>query len=551
MEKRTILAIILCLAIWLVWQALFIKKPDEVKPPEEPGKNEAAIQTAQETDATNSEKENIPKEEDRPGEKIAVLETEQYRAEFTTRGAALKSLILKDYKARDDRKGLLSIEEDLISSKGENALPLRIGFRQEGNALAIPKYNDWEILEQGDEKTVFKLVSTGGSNIEIRKSFKKRAEPYQIEMGISITNGEQGSLDEQLCIETHGEHRAMVSTGCFSPPSAPRTAVCLVSGNLLRTEDKPGQQSGQPDVMWSGIDDQYFLLAVVPVATEKAACSVESTGQLVSSVLIMPETSISPGGTAEHSFVLYMGPKRVELLSDVKGGAGNQEEKAHLDKAVDFGWLGILCHPMLWALKIFYSWTKNYGIAIIILTIIIKILLQPLTNKSMKSMREMAKLKPLMDELKAKYKDNKEKLNQEMMNLYKVHKINPLGGCFPMLLQMPIWIALYRMLYSAVELYQAPFIVGWINDLSWRDPFYIMPIVLGLAMFIQQKLSPSPADSQQAKIMLYAMPIFFTFIMLYLPAGLVLYILVNSMLSIGQQFVFNRKSRQNPASAKA
>ena len=174
------------------------------------------------------------------------------------------------------------------------------------------------------------------------------------------------------------------------------------------------------------------------------------------------------------------------------------------------------------------------------MTILIKLLLLPLTHKSMKSMKDMAKLKPLMEELKKKYKDDKQRLNQEMMNLYKIHKINPLGGCFPMLLQMPIWIALYRMLYSSVELYQTPFIAGWIDDLSWRDPYFIMPIVLGLAMFLQQKLSPTSVDSQQAKMMMYAMPVFMTFIMLYLPSGLVLYIFVNSLLSIGHQLLLNR-----------
>jgi len=152
-----------------------------------------------------------------------------------------------------------------------------------------------------------------------------------------------------------------------------------------------------------------------------------------------------------------------------------------------------------------------------------------------------------MDQIREKYKDDKERLNQEIMNLYKTHKINPLGGCFPMLLQMPIWIALYRMLYSSVELYQAPFIPGWIDDLSWRDPWFIMPVLLGVTMFVQQKITPSTMDSQQAKMMLYIMPVFFTFIMLYLPSGLVLYIFVSSLLSIGQQIWMNRKSAEGKA----
>ena len=211
-----------------------------------------------------------------------------------------------------------------------------------------------------------------------------------------------------------------------------------------------------------------------------------------------------------------------------------------MNEAVNYGIFSFLCLPMLWLLKVFFGLVGNWGVAIIFLTVVVKVILLPLTQKSMKSMKAMSKLKPMMDELKKKYGDDKQRLNQEMMNLYKVHKINPMGGCFPMLLQMPIWIALYRMLYSSVELYQTPFIPGWISDLSYRDPYFIMPIVLGIAMFLQQKLSPTTADSQQAKMMMYAMPVFFTFIMLYLPAGLVLYIFVNSILSIGHQLLYNR-----------
>jgi len=240
--------------------------------------------------------------------------------------------------------------------------------------------------------------------------------------------------------------------------------------------------------------------------------------------------------------------KKLGVLERVKGGVGEENQKAQLKEAVDFGVLSFICYPMLWLLKEFYNWVGNYGIAIIFLTIVVKIILLPLTQKSMKSMREMAKLKPLMEELKKKYGDDKQRMNQEMMNLYKMHKINPLGGCFPMLLQMPIWIALYQMLYSSIELYQTAFITGWIDDLSYRDPYFIMPIVLGLAMFLQQKLSPTSVDTQQAKMMMYGMPIFFTFIMLYLPSGLVLYIFVNSLLSIGHQLLYNRMTDSNPQS---
>jgi YidC/Oxa1 family membrane protein insertase len=303
--------------------------------------------------------------------------------------------------------------------------------------------------------------------------------------------------------------------------------------------------------MWTGINEQYFLVAAVAMGVEKAVCEIEAGHkEVLTASLMYPEVVIPPGGSVVHEYRLFAGPKRLNFLEGVRGGAGGADQDAKLDESVDFGWLGFLCHPMLWLLKEFYGLVGNYGIAIIFLTIVIKILLLPLTQKSMKSMKEMAKLKPMMDDLKKKYGDDKQRLNQEMMALYKSHKINPMGGCFPLLLQMPIWIALYRMLYSAVELYQTPFIPGWIDDMSYRDPYYIMPIIMGLSMFLQQKLSPTSADTQQAKMMLYAMPIFFTFIMLYLPSGLVLYIFVNSILSIAHQLIYNRMTEKNQPGAK-
>jgi YidC/Oxa1 family membrane protein insertase len=304
--------------------------------------------------------------------------------------------------------------------------------------------------------------------------------------------------------------------------------------------------------MWTGINEQYFLVAAVAMGVDKAVCEIEAAHkEVLTASLMYPEVVIPPGGSVTHQYRLFAGPKRLNFLEDIQGGVGGAEQNAKLDESVDFGWLGFLCHPMLWLLKEFFGLVGNYGIAIVFLTIVIKLLLLPLTQKSMKSMKEMAKLKPMMDDLKKKYGDDKQRLNQEMMALYKSHKINPMGGCFPLLLQMPIWIALYRMLYSAVELYQTPFIPGWIDDMSFRDPYYIMPIVMGLSMFLQQKLSPTSADTQQAKMMLYAMPIFFTFIMLYLPSGLVLYIFVNSILSIAHQLIYNKMTDKTPPGAGA
>ena len=230
-------------------------------------------------------------------------------------------------------------------------------------------------------------------------------------------------------------------------------------------------------------------------------------------------------GAVLYSYEFYLGPKDIDRLKDPDVG---------LEDSLDFWIVGIISKPMLHLLRWFHSIVPHWGLAIIMLTILVKLALLYWTQKSFTQMQRMAQLKPMMEELKTKYGKDKERLNQEMMNLYKREKVNPLGGCLPMLLQMPIWIALYRTIYASVDLFQAPLGL-WIHDLSAPDPYFVFPVVLGLSMFFQQKLTPSTMDSAQAKMMLYMMPIMFTVFMLFLPSGLNLYILVNTVLSMLQQ----------------
>jgi len=196
---------------------------------------------------------------------------------------------------------------------------------------------------------------------------------------------------------------------------------------------------------------------------------------------------------------------------------------------------------LLVVLKFFYQYTGNYGVAIIILTILIKILFHPLTRKQYESMREMQKIQPKMQAIREKFKNDKERMNREVMDLYRTHKINPLGGCWPMLLQIPVFFALYKALLNSIELRHAPFML-WIQDLSEKDPCYVTPIIMGVTMFLQQKMTPAAGDPNQQKMMMF-MPIIFTFLFLSFPSGLVLYWLVNNILTIGQQFVSQRRQQ--------
>jgi YidC/Oxa1 family membrane protein insertase len=233
---------------------------------------------------------------------------------------------------------------------------------------------------------------------------------------------------------------------------------------------------------------------------------------------------------------VFGGPKKVDLLR----GYGRD-----LESAIDYGpvtnLFAFFARILLWVMQRFHGLVHNWGAAIVLLTVMVKVLLYPLTVKSMQSMQEMRKLQPEVEKIKAKFGEDKEKLNQAVMQLYQQHKVNPLGGCLPLLLQMPVWLALYATLQTSVELYRQPFL--WIKDLTAFDPLYVLPVTMGISSFVMQKLSPQPADNTQAKMLLYFMPAFFTFIMLRLPAGLTLYILVNNLLSIAQQQWLMRKDR--------
>lgn len=235
----------------------------------------------------------------------------------------------------------------------------------------------------------------------------------------------------------------------------------------------------------------------------------------------------------QFDFKAFVGPKDFDALKSAGQG---------LDDTIDFWILGILAKPMLWLMRFSFGIIPNWGIAIIFLTLVVKLLTLYWTHKSMVQMRRMGDLKPKMDALKEKFGEDKTKLNQAMMDLYKREKVNPMGGCLPMLLQMPIWIALYRTIYGAVDLYQAPLFL-WIDDLSSHDPYFVMPVLLGVLMFVQQKMSPTTGDQTQAKVMLWMMPIMFTSFMLFLPSGLVFYILVNTLLSIAHMLFMNRKGK--------
>ncbi len=458
---------------------------------------------------------------------ILTIKTPLYTAYVNTQGGILEEYELTRYKATiDSDSPNVKLVDKKVVAKG----PLGILW----NYNPTWKFAKWEYV--GESKKI-------KNNEKLELTFKTKLDTITIVKTLTFY-GNHYKIDEDLSILNTSDHPVTGILGltlATTPMENEQSRfnkvqiVYYTKDKDLKKESsekklKTGIEFKQP-INWAGIEDNYFLVSVVPLNGEYAVKGKLEHG--IYRVAVESELNIPQNNKTSLKNIYYIGPKKEEYLKSVPN---------RLSAAINYGWLDILAKPLVKALNFFYKYTGNYGIAIIILTIVIKIILWPLSHKSYKSMEQMKKLQPILQQLKEKYKDDKQKLNEEMMRLYKTYKINPAGGCVPMLLQIPVFIALYEALLGAIELRHSPFIVHlpftdiiWLADLSAKDPLYITPILMGITMFIQQKMTPSSGDPTQAKLMLI-MPVFLTFLFLNFPSGLVVYFITNNVLSIIQQW---------------
>ena len=359
-------------------------------------------------------------------------------------------------------------------------------------------------------------------NIENISGVTKTLSPFvQLKRDNSEDPSSQNSMGMQAflgyALQTADERYRKVSFSDFETAADARE---------LNTELKNANTVGG----YLALLQHYFTSAWIPSSTETHSYSFRTNknGHFIGSI-ISPSMEIAPGGVKQITSTLYAGPKDQETLEALTPG---------LELVVDYGWLWFIAQPLFWLLKFIHTYIGNWGFAIILLTILVKAAFFQLSAAAYKSMAKMRKFTPEINRMRELYGDDRQRMSKEMMDLYKREKINPLGGCLPILVQMPVFIALYWVLLESVELRQAPFIL-WINDLSVKDPYFILPLLMGVSMYIQTSLNPTPPDPMQAKIMKY-MPVAFTFFFLWFPAGLVLYWVINNILSIAQQWVITR-----------
>ncbi|MEE9567036.1 MAG: membrane protein insertase YidC [Desulfobacteria bacterium] len=552
MELRMLLAIVLSFLIFMLYQVFFVKQPSTPV-----DKKNAAREVESVERGTLAKDEGVKVLDDKPspveGEIITparqartiTVTTPLYVAEFTEDCGSLKAFRLRHYK---EFLAPGAPMKEIIQLPDEETGTLGISFLGEGvkglKGALFEASTETEFLDVTRGRQHLGFAWTAPDGITIIKTYTFSPETYEIGLEVKVRNLSITAIDDNLTISLrNGYDEAKKSRYVFSGP------VALIDGELeeIKVNKIAKQDKYAGRISWVACEDQYFVSAIIPKEAREAGMKLANPENVVETTYIDPSGAIAPGTERTYQYGVYFGPKSLETLDS----AG-----ADLAKIVDFGFFDIIAKPLLHAMNFIYKFIPSYGIVIIIITIIVKILFWPLSNKSYKSMSQMKKLQPKMAELRAKYKHDKKMMNQELMNLYKLYKINPLGGCLPMVLQIPVFFAFYKMLYQAIELRHAPFFL-WINDLSAPDRLFsfsfkvplmappygipVLTLIMGASMFFQQKMSPPPGDPTQAKMMMF-MPIFFTFIFINFPSGLVLYWLVNNILSMVQQKYVTQKT---------
>ncbi len=468
-------------------------------------------------------------------EKQIIVETDVIRAVIDTRGGVIRSLILKKYP--------ISLEQpdeglELIHNNIDSLYVIQSGLRNRTDtapthySIYRAAKKEYRLEDNADELSVPLVWMQDG--IEVTKTYVFRRGNYLIDVSHRVKNNSavdwQGSQYRQLQRARPISESRLLYTYTGAVYYNDEVKYEKVKFDDMEDERLKVQSTGG----WIAMLQHYFLSAWIPEPGDSnLAYSIANTRQQPATYTIGLRSEnrvIAPGSQYEFTSQLFVGPKLVKQLEEISPG---------LELTVDYGVLTFLSKPMYWLLSFYSKYVGNWGLAIILLTFTVKAVFYKLSETSYRSMAKMRKVSPRLKTLKERYGDDRKKMNQAMMELYKTEKINPMGGCLPILVQIPVFISLYWALLETVELRQAPFIF-WINDLSVMDPYYVLPVIMGISMLIQQRLNPPPPDPIQAKVMM-ALPFIFTVFFAFFPSGLVLYWVTNNILSISQQWLITKR----------
>lgn len=548
-NQRLILVIALGLVLFLIWQAWMeeqmalnpppaqtsLSTPSATAPdsPSQPGADPVAGDVPLAPGATAASA--VPSTPTTGASQRIKVITDQYVAEIDTRGGSLVHAGLLQYpeslQQQDQPFALLS-DNPVNLFIAESGLQATAGIAPGRDQVFQAAQTEYKLAD-GQDSLEVPLSWSDESGLTITKIYTFHRDRFTIDVVHRIENSSdaewRGSQYRELVRRAPNESYGL-------------GAVYTYTGGVISTPEQKYEKIDFGDMSesnleldvaggWIAMIQHYFLGAWIPAQDELNKFYSRALGDGRYRLgMVSAEQTIAAGQTGTFATQLYVGPKIQERL---EGLAPN------LSRTVDYGWLWFIAEPLFVILKWLHGLLGNWGWSIILLTVMIKAVFFKLSETSYRSMANMRKLAPKLQQMKERYGDDRAKLNQAMMEMYKKEKINPLGGCLPILVQIPVFIALYWMLLESVELRQAPWL-GWIQDLSTKDPFYILPLIMGVSMFIQQRLNPTPPDPIQAKVMM-ALPIVFTFFFLWFPSGLVLYWVVNNVLSIAQQYVITKR----------
>jgi YidC/Oxa1 family membrane protein insertase len=485
-----------------------------------------------------------PLSEQQAAGKTINVKTDFLEAEISTIGGDIFRLaLLKHPDSLDKNKPLVLFNR----GKGTHNYYAQSGLIGNGlpnhNSLFVSEQDQYELAGNAEQLQV-RLKAADDSKMKVTKVITFHKSSYLIDIAYELENVSKQPVATssyfQLIRDSGAPEGSMRFLPTYTGAAAYTDKEKLKKVQFSDIDKGKLEYPKQADDGWIGILQHYFVAAWLPKEqTSREYFTRKLDGGLYSVGVVLPSEVIDPGQKVRVASTLYAGPTEANLDKIAPG----------LGLTVDYGWLTILAVPLFWVMSLFHDWTHNWGVSIILLTFLIKLLFFPLSAASYRSMAKMRLVAPKLEKIKQQYADDREQLNRAMMELYKTEKINPLGGCLPVIIQIPVFIALYWSILSSVEMRYAPFF-GWITDLSAADPYYILPLIMGTSMIIQTRLNPKPPDPMQAKVM-QIMPIVFSVMFFFFPAGLVLYSIVNNLLSIAQQWYISRTAEKESKGAVA
>lgn len=527
--KRLILFVIFSFSILMLWDSW--QRQHTPQEQVQAAASDTSVPLA--NPSVSKENTQLPKESAfqlAQGQRISV-ETDLFKAEIDTTGGDLRRLELLKHRSAESTDKNFILLDDTAKPMVYVAQSGLIGADLPSHKTTFTSSQPAYSLQEGNDKLEVRLSWVGSNGVQVDKVYTFHRGDYAIDLSYQIKNGSAVTLEPWVYYQI--VHDSKSNQGSAMMPTFTGGAYFteadkykkLAFKDMLKTNLSKNTKDG-----WVGLVQHYFVSAWIP---QQGVSHEFYTKQLADDMFAIGSKgaagTVAPGATLDVSAKYYAGPQTQEDLKKTAPG---------LEYTVDYGWLTVIASPLFWVLSAIEGVVNNWGVAIILLTILIKALFYPLSAASYRSMAQMRELAPRLQSMKEKFGDDRQKMQQAMMELYKTEKINPMGGCLPILIQIPVFISLYWVLLGSVELRHAPFML-WIHDLSAIDPYYVLPLLMGATMIIQTKLNPKPTDPIQAKVMTI-MPIVFSIFFFFFPAGLVLYWLVNNVLSIAQQWQINR-----------